>query len=207
MNSLRKHLSYANVVATFALVFAMSGGALAAKHYLINSTGQISPKVLKKLKATGKLGPAGAAGARGPAGATGPAGAEGREGKAGPLLNTLPSGKTESGSFAGADYRGEAPKGNVYVLAPISFQFPLASNPTVEIIQVEKPGTKNCPGTFEAPSALPGYLCVYVETAFQTGGVGYETSIPLAHGAIVIAEATTDNVTAQIWGTWAVTAP
>jgi len=32
MNSIRRHLSYANVVATMALVFAMSGGALAATH-------------------------------------------------------------------------------------------------------------------------------------------------------------------------------
>ena len=47
---MRKHLTYANVAATLALVFAMSGGALAAKHYLINSTKQINPKVLKKLR-------------------------------------------------------------------------------------------------------------------------------------------------------------
>jgi hypothetical protein len=47
----RKRLTYANVAATLALVFSMTGGALAAKHYLINSTGQINPKVLKKLKA------------------------------------------------------------------------------------------------------------------------------------------------------------
>ena len=51
---MRRRLSYANVTATLALVFAMSGGALAANHYLINSTKQISPKVLKKL--TGKPG-------------------------------------------------------------------------------------------------------------------------------------------------------
>lgn len=54
MRSLRKHLSYANVVATFALLFAMGGSAVAANHYLIHSTKQIAPKVLKKLK-----GPAG----------------------------------------------------------------------------------------------------------------------------------------------------
>jgi hypothetical protein len=45
----RRHLSYANVTATVALVFAMTGGALAANHYLLTSTKQISPKVLKKL--------------------------------------------------------------------------------------------------------------------------------------------------------------
>ena len=52
---MHKRLTYANVAATLALVLAMSGGALAASHYLINSTKQINPKVLKKLKgATGR---------------------------------------------------------------------------------------------------------------------------------------------------------
>ena len=57
MNSLRKHLSYANVAATMALVFAMGGSAIAAKHYLITKTTQIKPSVLKKL--TGKTGKTG----------------------------------------------------------------------------------------------------------------------------------------------------
>ncbi len=52
MNALRRHLSYANVTATLALVFAMSGGALAAKHYLLNSTGQVNPRVLHSLETT-----------------------------------------------------------------------------------------------------------------------------------------------------------
>jgi hypothetical protein len=49
---MRRHINYANVVATLALVFAMSGGALAAKHYLVSSPKQISPKVLKSFSAT-----------------------------------------------------------------------------------------------------------------------------------------------------------
>lgn len=49
---MRRHLSYANVTATLALIFAMSGGALAAKHYLVTKTNQISPKVLKSFAAT-----------------------------------------------------------------------------------------------------------------------------------------------------------
>jgi hypothetical protein len=49
---MRRHINYANVVATLALVFAMSGGALAAKHYLVTKTNQISPKVLKSFTAT-----------------------------------------------------------------------------------------------------------------------------------------------------------
>lgn len=84
MKPLRRHVSYANVVATLALLFAMSGGALAAKHYLINSTEQINPKVLKKLKgragSTGMPGAPGTAGSQGMAGVSGSSGAPGAAG-------------------------------------------------------------------------------------------------------------------------------
>jgi hypothetical protein len=49
---MRRHITYANVVATLALVFAMSGGAIAAKHYLVTKTNQISPKVLQSFNST-----------------------------------------------------------------------------------------------------------------------------------------------------------
>lgn len=85
---MRRHLSYANVTATLALVFAMSSGALAARHYLINSTSQINPKVIKKLRGNrgpaGPRGPRGLTGLRGQAGARGPRGLEGKQGGAGP---------------------------------------------------------------------------------------------------------------------------
>jgi hypothetical protein len=74
----RKPLTYANVVGTLALVMAMSGGALAASHYLINSAKQINPKVLKSLK--GKPGPKGTAGAVGGQGAPGKEGPAGKNG-------------------------------------------------------------------------------------------------------------------------------
>jgi hypothetical protein len=81
MGRFRRHLSYANVVATMALVFAMSGGALAASHYLITKTSQIKPSVLKKLKGNiGHTGLAGAIGAQGPAGKEGQPGAQGESG-------------------------------------------------------------------------------------------------------------------------------
>ncbi len=79
---MRRHLSYANVAATLALIFSMTGGALAAKHYLISSTKQISPSVLRRLR--GARGPKGATGATGPTGATGATGAAGHDGKEGP---------------------------------------------------------------------------------------------------------------------------
>src|SRR5437763_16587897 len=69
MHRITRRPSPAMAVALFALFFAMGGGAYAAKHYLITSTKQISPKVLKALK--GKAGKPGAAGATGPAGPAG----------------------------------------------------------------------------------------------------------------------------------------
>jgi hypothetical protein len=80
------------VAATLALVFSMSGGALAANHYLISSTKQINPKVLKKLK--GNAGPKGATGAAGVTGAAGPTGATGATGAAGAAGPTGPTGAT-----------------------------------------------------------------------------------------------------------------
>jgi hypothetical protein len=86
LSRLRHRLTYANVAATLALVFAMGGSAVAATHYLITSTKQISPKVLKELKKTGAngaVGPAGAAGPQGPGGTSGTAGANGTNGAPG----------------------------------------------------------------------------------------------------------------------------
>ncbi len=77
-SKIRKRVTYANVTMTLALVFAMTGGAYAAKHYLITSTKQISPNVLKQLK--GAKGPKGDTGAAGPQGAQGPTGAAGKDG-------------------------------------------------------------------------------------------------------------------------------
>jgi hypothetical protein len=67
-----------------ALFFALGGSAIAAKHYLITSTKQIKPSVLKSLKGNvGHAGPAGPVGPTGPAGATGATGKEGALGKEG----------------------------------------------------------------------------------------------------------------------------
>jgi hypothetical protein len=71
-------------VALLALFIAMGGSALAAGHYLITSTKQINPKVLKQLRGNtgphGLEGSKGLAGAQGPQGGTGPAGTNGTNG-------------------------------------------------------------------------------------------------------------------------------
>jgi hypothetical protein len=88
-----KHFSYANIALTVGLVFAMSGGAFAASKFLITSTKQIKPSVLKQLK--GKPGSAGSQGPQGPAGAAGPTGPGGAPGAKGE--NGAPGAEGESG--------------------------------------------------------------------------------------------------------------
>jgi Collagen triple helix repeat (20 copies) len=104
-SSIRRHLTYANVVATMALLFAMGGSAVAANRlivsptktaststelatppkprefgYLITQISQISPRVQAQLKATGRRGPTGPAGAAGAPGLQGPSGLPGAAG-------------------------------------------------------------------------------------------------------------------------------
>jgi hypothetical protein len=128
---MRKHLSYANVVATAALVLATAGGAFAASHYLITSTKQISPAVLSELK--GRRGPAGPRGPRGPnlitstkqiapnvqkklRGRRGPGGPQGPSGAIGPQGPVGPQ-----GNKGGAGPRGEqGPPGQERAYAKIT---------------------------------------------------------------------------------------
>jgi hypothetical protein len=200
--SIRRHVSYANVVATMALVFAMGGSAIAARHYLITNTTQIKPSVLKSLK-----------GRAGPKGATGLQGVQGKEGAPGKGAPTvLQSGKTEIGTYS-AWGAGDP---TVYVGASVTFQTPLSGaldGSHVKFVPRETSGAPNCPGTAAAPTALSGYLCVYetVAAAATYGGEGIfpqstgsgNGSDPYGFGIYFAAAAGGDFD----YGTWAVTAP
>ena len=200
---MRRHLTYANVAATLALVFAMSGGALAAKHYLINSTKQINPKVLKKLKGnTGKTGPTGKTGVTGAAGA---AGAKGETGPAGPLVTTLASGKTLRGSYAVT-----VPTSGQVARVGVPFEFALPAKPTVHRIPAGGPATTECPGSVESPQAAPGNLCVYEKTLTNAKEVeifdpttGTPGCSQFGWYARIEATAASEGLS---YGTWAVTA-
>ncbi|MGA9286050.1 MAG: hypothetical protein WBV85_11490 [Solirubrobacteraceae bacterium] len=103
-------MTYANVVATLAMVFAMSGGAYAASKFLITSTKQIKPSVLASLK--GKAGANGAPGATGPAGPVGavgpqgPAGANGKDGPSGANGESVSSSEVKTNEAACAKAGG-----------------------------------------------------------------------------------------------------
>jgi hypothetical protein len=121
MSFLRRHLTYANVVASLALFLALGGAAFAATQLPRNSvgTGQLKPeavtsgKIAKKTRnqlrgatgpqgpqgKTGKTGAKGATGARGATGAAGARGANGTDGT-GPAFEVFASNKAIPGPIA-----------------------------------------------------------------------------------------------------------
>jgi len=156
---MRRRLSYANVAATLALVFSMSGGALAASRYLITSTKQISPKVLKKLK--GNTGKTGAAGKEGAPGKEGPAGKEGQPGQS--ALSPLPAGRSESGEI---DQRTDNSATGLYIDQAVTFPIPLpAPIPVSHVVYTtDSSPVAHCSGVGQAEA---GYLCIY--SGFSAG--------------------------------------
>ena len=243
---IRRRLTFANIAMTLALVFAMSGGAYAANKYLITSTKQIKPSVLKQIKgkagangAQGTTGPAGAQGPQGsvgaqgpqgPAGAAGKDGAPGKDGKEGKTGKegspwtaggTLPSGKTEKGTWnLGPVTAASLPPfiGEFRVVgAPAaSFAVPLAGaldEEHVHYIKENEAAPSGCgTGTVSEPTAETGNLCVY---AGAEAGVESQSVIDPATGAkgagtaganlaAVTKREGEEQISAR--GTWAVTA-
>ena len=178
---------FVNVVVVFVLVFAMSGGAFAASKFLITSTKQIKPSVLKQLQGKrGAVGPVGAPGPQGPVGLRGEAGAPGVAGKEGPAGTgkegpagkegspwtaggTLPSGKTEQGQWA---ISGSAAEHEIRYVA-VSYPIPLSVEPVAHLIgpgegagelkEASAIKSGECGGTVAEPSAGPGNLCIFAK--------------------------------------------
>jgi hypothetical protein len=94
---LRNRFGAPGIISVLALVLALTGSAFAAK-YIITSTKQIKPSVLRQLK--GKSGPTGPQGLAGPAGKNGADGARGPAGPAGPAGTgaTGPTGPAGTGA-------------------------------------------------------------------------------------------------------------
>lgn len=158
-SSARKRVTYANVAATLALLFAMSGGAYAAGKYLITSTKQISPNVLKQLKGkngkAGKNGANGATGPQGPAGPEGKAGATGKEGPKGAEGPAGPEGKAGAPGKEGPE-GPEGPAGPEGVCSTSSCHLPTGVTETGHWALVSK-GVANliAPISFAIPLEKP----------------------------------------------------
>jgi hypothetical protein len=217
---IRKRLTYANVMSSIA-VFLVVGGATAFAALGKNTVGtrQLkknavnSAKIKKNAVNSAKVKnhtlravdfKAGQlpAGAPGPQGIPGPKGDKGDKGDPGPLVSTLPSGDTLRGiySYAGRETTGYSPT------VPISYQFPLASPPELNVIEVGEGPTAECPGSAEDPQAAPGNLCVYEE---RNEGTTLEAFVETGDGRLgaVLFSNIPDNTDYEFDGSWAVTAP
>lgn len=115
---LRSRFGIPGVISIIALVFAMAGGAYAAKKYVITSTSQIKPSVLKALK--GPAGPAGSPGAKGDNGGNGAKGDAGGNGNNGANGKSVAVTKIEPGEpgceeLGGAEVKQEGASSGVEV--------------------------------------------------------------------------------------------
>ena len=103
--SFRTRFGLPGLIAVVALVFAMVGGAYAANKFVITSTKQIKPSVLKALQ--GKPGPAGLAGQNGTSGANGKDGTNGANGKDGASVTNaaIPVGNAKCEERGGTEFK------------------------------------------------------------------------------------------------------
>jgi hypothetical protein len=198
-STLRRHFGVPGMIAVIALVFAMMGGAYAAKKsgFVITKLSQIKPSVRNQLK--GNAGPKGATGPQGPkgdVGAMGPQGPQGAKGAAGSpwtIGGVVPSGQTLVGSWS-AENEWATAENDVqqFFRVPISFTIPLSAAPAVRMFSesifftvtsagvfepyfepdAEEKFEAVCPGSADSPSAEPGNLCLYLDQATKAG-TGY----------------------------------
>lgn len=195
-NSFRRP-SPATVIAVIALVFALTGSAVAAKRYLITNTKQISPRALKQLvklaaaQATqGATGATGAAGKEGAAGATGAAGAEGKEGAAGKEGSIGPPGQAGEMSWAVVEPHGvveRASETNVTAQETAIGNTLVTFGNLAEVTECAYEATIGLAG--QSATAFPGFAtvvrsatdknAVFVET-FNEKGVATELGFHLA---------------------------
>ncbi len=248
-STLRTRFGIPGVISVIALVFAMLGGAYAASNS--SNAGSNAGKATASAKAkkgprgpkgpkgdtgpAGPQGPAGPAGAKGDAGANGSNGAAGAAGPTGPtgktgatgasgqtgFTETLPSGKTETGTWASGGFF--ASEGEPHVVDSISFTIPLAA-PSEHVFLLNKAETEESTTTpvegceydpadpTAVPVAPPGTLCVF--TTREGEEEGTVVSVTKSPAGLIKSDS---RLGAYIWGnpplgkfelagTWAVTA-
>jgi hypothetical protein len=218
LSKLRTRLTYSNVVSTLCLFILLGGSAYAAvtitgknvknssltgkdvKNSSLTSSDVKNRSLLARDFKTGQL-------KAGPKGDAGAPGQKGTPGDPAALLSTLPSGRTLRGGFGG----GSGAATSDIAEASIPFSLPLADNVTPVVVQEGGAPPANCPGTVGNPQANAGFLCVFVQDtnsidAVLTYGMA-DGGDDYRFGAQAYGISTEDTTNAELWGTWAVTAP
>ena len=155
--------------------------------YVITSTRQMSPKVLKALKGAKRqggrerrAGPGRPRGAHGPSGRCWRQGRKRRCGQRRPpqekaqdreerhdqlFTETLPPGKTLRGEWNLSENVSAPSK---FVISSVSFGIPLASVPTAVYVRAHEAAPEGCIGNSKEPGAEPGHLCVFADNEENT---------------------------------------
>lgn len=166
-----------------ALVLAISGSAIAAK-YVITSTKQIKPSVLKALQKPGPVGPVGPSG---PAGSAGTAGAKGDTGPQGPAGKEGVS--VTTASFPGSKGTCTKGQGGIEVKAASATAFvcngepwtaggtlPEGATETGEwSLVTSSPGGE---GTAALSFGIPLEAALPASNVHKTGDTGFATDCP-----------------------------
>lgn len=202
LKAIRRNLSPPTVIAVVALVFAMSGGAIAATNSAKGSAEASKHKGSKR----GPRGPRGKQGPRGFVGPQGPAGPQGPKGNTGDPWTAggfLPSGASVGGTWV-AGVGPELFAGKGAAAASISFGLPLHAPPAIVVVKKGKEGEEHaaeCPGSVLFPKAAKGVLCLYTA---EEAALELQAAIPSPFGAVLTFSGTPGTGSA---GVWAVTAP
>lgn len=209
---IRRNLTPPTALAVIALVFAMSGGAIAAKSATDSAEASKSQRGPKGPR--GKQGPQGLQGPQGPKGDKGDTGERGPVGPQGPKGDTgdpwtaggfLPSGATIGGTWVAGVGPGILPGPTGVAAAPISFGLPMKGLPTIKVVKKNQEGTEHaaeCPGNLAVPKAAKGVLCLY--TAEEAAGMALQSATPTPYGGVVTFFGTPGTGSA---GVWAATGP
>jgi hypothetical protein len=180
-----RHPSPALIVASIAMILAVTGSAVAAGHFIITSTSQISPKVLRSLK--GERGPRGYRGASGARGITGPPGPKGDTGNTGESVTTVttetaPPTPQYYGEVIASGLR-ETGVGDNFDVARLStgvyqLTFPLSIAPS----DLNSGGSNGCPVVVATP-LTDGITAVVQPTCTYVAGVGFEEDVDTINSA------------------------
>lgn len=191
----RRRATYANVMSTIAVVLALGGGtAWAATQIdgknLINHT--VAGKKLVNNTVTGTQVNESSLG-------TVPKAASATTARG---LTTLPSGRSESGVYAGGS--GDSTSG--WIGVGISFAQPLAAPiPDANVIWVGNGANANCPGPGHAAR---GFLCLYdAEHSAVTYWGSRQDLLPTSPSAGAIIWFNPTAASSYVAGQWTVTAP
>jgi hypothetical protein len=177
----------------------------------------------------GPQGPQGSPGTPGAPGSPGTPGTPGTPGQNGNFAPTLQSGQSLTGTYVVRGVNGSlaGPTAVNGAETAISFPVPLASGPINARLKSRagtdpgEPTAQQCPGTFQNPSAAPGFLCIYEQDRFAAGAPGFcnPTDTPpascssgsgnnkVSRWGMILDFSGTSPGTFQSSGTWAVTAP